>query len=163
MKQRLDEIDGEFQQKFGRSYGGQIEEYRTEDAEIILLSMGSCIGTARVAIDKKRDQGIKVGLVKLRLLRPFPRERLIQALKNKKAVAVIDRSVCFGWNCGHLYMELKSVLMESGISLKTLNFIGGLANADITVEQIDRVIDLTLGASKGERVQEVTWLTLENV
>jgi pyruvate/2-oxoacid:ferredoxin oxidoreductase alpha subunit len=127
------------------------------------LSMGSCIGTARVAVDKKRDEGIKVGLVKLRLLRPFPRERLVEALKNKKAVAVIDRSVCFGWNCGHIYIELKGVLMESDIVLKTLNFIGGLANADITVEQIERVIDLTLDASRGKKVEEVTWLTLEEI
>jgi pyruvate/2-oxoacid:ferredoxin oxidoreductase alpha subunit len=161
VKQKVEEVDAEFKKKFGRSYGGQIEEYRTEDAEIVLLSMGSCIGTARVAVDRKREEGIKAGLVKLRLLRPFPRERLVEALKDKKAVAVIDRSVCFGWNCGHIYMELKGVLMESGIVSKTLNFIGGLANADITVEQIENIIDLTLSASKGEKVQEITWLTLE--
>jgi pyruvate ferredoxin oxidoreductase alpha subunit len=142
VKQKVEEVDAEFHKKFGRSYGGQLEEYRTEDADIILLSMGSCIGTARVAVDKKRDEGVKVGLVKLRLLRPFPRERLVGALRGKKAVAVIDRSVCFGWNCGHTYMELKNVLMESGIVLKTLNFIGGLANADITIEQIEKVIDV---------------------
>ena len=67
---------GEFEAAFGRSYGGQIEEYRTEDADIVLVTSGSAVGTARTVIDAKRDEGIKVGLVKLRLYRPFPTERL---------------------------------------------------------------------------------------
>ncbi|MDH5696093.1 MAG: hypothetical protein OEZ00_05755, partial [Dehalococcoidia bacterium] len=85
-KQKLDEIDREFEAAFGRSYGGQIEEYRTEDAEIILVTMESTTGTARVVIDSKRNEGLKVGLIKIRMFRPFPRERLAEALSRKKAI-----------------------------------------------------------------------------
>ena len=112
VKKKVDLVDAEFKKIFGRSYGGQIEEYRTDDAEIVLVIMGSSTGTARVVVDKKREEGMKIGLIKLRLLRPFPRQRLAQALQGRKAVGVIDRSVCFGWNCGHLFMELKSLLYE---------------------------------------------------
>jgi len=71
-KAKLEEIEGKFQQAFGRGYGGQIEEYRCDDADIVLVCMGSCTGTARVVIDRKRDEGLKVGLVKIRMFRPFP-------------------------------------------------------------------------------------------
>ena len=159
VKGKLEEVEEEFYGIFHRRYGGQIEEYRTDDAEIVLVAMGSAVGTARVAIDKKRAQGLKVGLVKVRLLRPFPRERLARALQGKKAVGVIDRSVCFGWNSGHLYMELKSAL--NGAPLPAVDFIAGLANLDLTQEQIERAIDLTMAASRGESVKEVTWLSIE--
>ena len=72
VKTKLEEIEGDFEAAFGRSYGGQIEEYRTEDADIVLVTSGSAVGTAREVIDAKRDEGIKVGLVKLRLYRPVP-------------------------------------------------------------------------------------------
>ncbi len=64
-KGKLDEIDKEFEKKFGRSYGGQIEEYRTEDAEFVIVTMGCSTGTAKVVVDKKREEGMKVGLVKI--------------------------------------------------------------------------------------------------
>jgi len=96
-KNKVDEIDKEFGDYFGRSYGGQIEEYRNSDAEFTILASGSAAGTAKTVVDAKREQGVKVGLVKQRLFRPFPEERLIKALKGKKAIGVIDRSVGFGW------------------------------------------------------------------
>lgn len=159
-KQKLDKIDREFGEFFGRSYGGQIEEYRTEDAEIVVLTTGSAVGTARTVVDAKRAQGLKVGLIKLRMLRPFPRERLIQALKGKKAVGVIDRSVCFGWNCGPMYMELRALCPDIGF-IPMMSFIDGLANMDITIPHIERVIDDVYAASQGKSYQEVTWIPLE--
>lgn len=162
-KSKIDDVDIEFERIFDRSYNGQIEQYHTDDAEIILVATGSCVGTARVVIDKKRQEGLKVGLIKIRLLRPFPKEKLGQALKGKKAIGVIDRSVCFGWHCGHLYMELKAALAFEGLptTVPTRNFIGGLANLDITEEQIERAIELTAASLKGDAVNEVTWLSLE--
>ncbi len=156
-KQKLEEIDQEFKATFGRGYAGQVEEYRTEDADIVLLTSGSAAGTARTMVDAKREQGIKVGLVKLRLFRPFPKERLVQALKGKKAVGVLDRSVCFGWDCGPLYMETRALTPEMGI-MPLLSFIDGLANMDITQDHIARVIDDIYEASKGGSYREVTWL-----
>jgi pyruvate/2-oxoacid:ferredoxin oxidoreductase alpha subunit len=158
--QKVDEIDREFYQCFGRSYGGQIEEYRTEDAEIVVIASGSAAGTARTVIDAKRAEGVKVGLVKIRLFRPFPAERLIEALKGKKAIGVIDRSVCFGWKYGPMCMELKAVANRFG-SIPVLSYIDGLANLDITIPHIGRVVDEVNAAAQGKPYQEVTWLPLE--
>ncbi|MBW1997602.1 MAG: pyruvate synthase subunit PorA [Deltaproteobacteria bacterium] len=163
VKGKIDEVDREFEALFGRGYGGQIEEYRTEDAEIVLVATGSCVGTAKVVVDQVRDEGVKAGVIKVKLLRPFPRERLAQALKGRKAVGVIDRSVCFGYHCGHLYMEVKASIAFGSLptDIPTLNFIGGLANLDISTEDIKRTIELTKAASRGESFKEVTWLSLE--
>jgi pyruvate ferredoxin oxidoreductase alpha subunit len=157
---KLDEIDQDFGKYFGHCYNGQVEEYRTEDAEIIIVASGSAAGTTRAAIDKKREQGIKVGLVKIRLFRPFPRQRLIKALKGKKAIGVIDRSINFGWNCGPMYSEIRALSPEIGIT-PMLSFIDGLANLDITSKHIEKIIDETHSAASGKQYQEVTWIPLE--
>jgi len=162
VKTKVEEVDQDFGRTFGRSYGGQLEGYRTDDAEIVLVATGSCVGTAKVVVDQRREEGLKVGLIKLRLFRPFPREKLIQVLQGKRAIGVIDRSVCFGWHCGHLYMELQAALARGGLAgIPTLDFIAGLANLDITEEQIGRAIELTAKVARGEEVQEVSWLSLE--
>jgi pyruvate/2-oxoacid:ferredoxin oxidoreductase alpha subunit len=160
-KQKWDEIDKEFGAAFGRSHGGQIEQYRTEDAEIILVTMESTTGTARVVVDSKRDEGLKVGLVKIRLFRPFPRERLLEALKGKKAIGVIDRHVCFGWNCGQCFIELKALLSDLEAPVPLVGFIDGMGGADITKEHIERAVDIINAAAKGKAVKETTWLALE--
>ena len=158
-KQKWDEIDAGFGKEFGRSYGGQIEEYRTEDADIVLLTSGSAVGTARAVVDTKREEGIKVGLVKLRMFRPFPTERLVQALRGRKAIGVLDRSVCFGWGCGPIFMETKALTADIGI-VPMLNFIDGLANMDITKPHIERMIDDIHNASQGNAYKEVAWVTM---
>ncbi len=160
VKQKVDDIDKEFGDYFGRSYGGQIEEYRTADADIIVLASGSAAGTAKTVVDAKREQGIKVGLVKQRLFRPFPEERLIKALKGKKAVGVIDRSLCFGWKYGPMCTELKAIAPAIG-SIPILSYIDGLANLDITVPHISRVVDEVNAAAKGKAYQDVTWIPME--
>lgn len=160
-KQKWDEIDREFGDAFGRSYGGQIEQYRTEDAEIILVTMESTTGTARVVIDSKRDEGLKVGLVKIRMFRPFPRERLIEALRGKKAIGVIDRHVNFGWNCGHCFVELKTALSGLTASIPLIGFIDGMAGTDITTEHIERAVDIIDAAAQGKPAKETTWLAIE--
>jgi pyruvate/2-oxoacid:ferredoxin oxidoreductase alpha subunit len=160
-KEKIDQIDQEFQAMFGRSHGGQIEEYKTDDAEIVLMTMGSCSGTAKAVVDQKRQEGLRVGLVKVRFFRPFPRERLAKALKGKKAVGVVDRNVCFGWGCGNLFLELKALMNETGNDARLANFIDGLGGGDITSEHIERAVDITLQASQGKPYQEVTWIVLE--
>lgn len=161
-KAKLDEIDREFGKKFGRSYGGQIEEYRTEDAEFVIATMGCSTGTAKVVVDKKREEGMKVGLVKIRMFRPSPRERLIKVLNGKKAIGVIDRNVNYAWNCGHNFVELKTLLSDLETPAPILlDFIAGLGGADITVHHVERVIDSTYAAMKGNQQPAVTWLSLE--
>jgi len=159
-KDKFDQIDKEFGDFFGRSYGGQIEAYRCEDAEIVLVTSGSATGTARTVIDAKREQGLKVGLVKLRMYRPFPQEKLTRVLQGKKAIGVLDRSIGFGLNSGPIYMEVRALAPEIGL-MPMLSFIDGLANIDITVPNINRMIDDIFAASTGKPYQKLTWMSLE--
>jgi pyruvate ferredoxin oxidoreductase alpha subunit len=160
VKKKVDDIDKEFGEYFGRSYGGQIEEYRMKDADIVILASGSAAGTAKTVVDAKREEGIKVGLVKLRVYRPFPEERLVQAIKGKKAVGVIDRSISFGWKAGPMAVELKALVNQIG-NIPILSYIDGLANLDITSPHISRVVDEVNAAAKGKAYQDVTWIPLE--
>jgi pyruvate/2-oxoacid:ferredoxin oxidoreductase alpha subunit len=160
VKNKVEEVDKAFGDYFGRYYGGQIEEYRTDEADIIIVASGSAAGTVRTVIDAKREQGIKVGLVKLRLFRPFPAERLIGVLKGRKAIGVIDRSICFGWKYGPVCTELKALTADIGL-MPVLSYIDGLANLDITVPHIERVVDEVNAAAQGKPYQDVTWIPME--
>jgi len=160
-KAKIEAVEKEFERTFGRYYGGLIEEYRSRDADIVLVTMGSSTGTAKVVVDQLRERGLSIGLIKVRYLRPFPRERLAQALRGKKGIGVIDRNVLFGWNCGTVFMETKAVLGEMGAKIPMANFIDGLANLDITLEHVERAAEITQQAARGEPFQEVTWFPLE--
>jgi len=142
----IGKVHDEYAKKFGRSHGnGWIEEYKMEDAEYALIGMGTLIGTARVTVDKLREQGEKVGLIKLRSYRPFPREELIRATKNLKGLAVIDRHFSLGFEAP-LFTEVNSVL--SGKEVKINSFVAGLGGRDITVERLEKAI---LSVKKGEK------------
>jgi pyruvate/2-oxoacid:ferredoxin oxidoreductase alpha subunit len=160
VKNKVDEIDRAFGDYFGRYYGGQIEEYCTADADIVVVASGSAAGTVRTVVDAKREEGIKIGLIKIRLFRPFPAERLIKALKGKKAIGVIDRSISFGWKYGPMCQELKVLSPEIGPA-PVLSYIDGLANLDINVPHVARVIDEINAAAQGKPYQEVTWIPME--
>jgi len=154
----IDRVDEEFGRIFGRFYGGLIESYRMEDAEIALVAMGSPCGTGKVAIDRVRERGIKAGLVKVRSLRPFPKERLLDSLKRVQSIGVIDKNVCFGWGTGVLYVELSAAL--KGLRIPILDFIGGLGGSDITFDHFELAIEKILEASTKEPSQEVYWFGL---
>lgn len=161
-KDKCEQIDKEFQDIFGYGYGGQIEEYRTDDADVVIVTMGSCTGTTRGVIDKKRDAGFKVGLIKIRMFRPFPSERVIEALNGKKAIGVIDRNVLYAGFCGHGFFELKSLLHElTPPTPLLLDFIAGLGGTDIIPEHVERIIDSTYDALEGKPIKPVTWISLE--
>ena len=157
-KDKIDIIDKEFENIFGRSYGGQIEEYRLDDADIVLIGSGSMCGTIRTVIDDRRDKGLKVGLLKLRMYRPFPSEKLTKALKGKKAVGVVDRSIAFGFKGGPIYTELKA-FSEDMKDTEFISFIDGIANTDITKNNINKMIDMTCDLAEGKDVPEVTWIS----
>jgi pyruvate ferredoxin oxidoreductase alpha subunit/phenylglyoxylate dehydrogenase alpha subunit len=155
----VDRVDEEFGKIFGRSYGGLIENYRMEDAEIALVAMGSPCGTGKVVVDRARERGIKVGLVKVRSLRPFPKEKLFSSLKKVKAIGVIDKNVCFGWGTGVLYVELSAAL--KGLDTPILDFIGGLGGSDITFNHFEMAIDKAIQASREEPSQMVYWFGID--
>ena len=160
-KQKLEEIEREFQAAFGRSYGGQIEEYRTEDADIVMVSMGSQTGAIREVVDSRRDKGEKIGLVKVRVFRPFPRERLAAALEGEKAIGVIDRNVCFGWQSGALFMETKAAIQDLPTRIPVTGFIAGIGGTDCSLEMVERAVSTTQSAAEGKPCQEITWLNIE--
>jgi pyruvate ferredoxin oxidoreductase alpha subunit len=121
----------EFKEAFGREYN-VVESYRTDGAETILITMGSISETAMTAVDELRDLGEKVGLVRIRLWRPFPSEELLDALKGAKNVAVIDRHMVMGAPDGPVSLEIKSLLYDSNPRPKVTNFILGLGGRDVT-------------------------------
>lgn len=157
-KAKFDAIDKDFHQIFGRSYGGQVEAYRMDDADVVLVGSGSMCGTIKTVIDEKRDAGIKVGLLKLRMYRPFPSEALIKALAGKKAIGVVDRSLCFGFKGGPIYTELKAFETQLAGS-KLVSFIDGIANTDITTANVGQMIDMVCDLAEGKAVREVTWVS----
>lgn len=160
-KRVIDETDEKFARAFGRSYGGMIEEYRCEDADVLIITMGGMTGAGKDAVDMARAGGIMAGLVKIRFFRPFPAERIRRALKGKKAFAVVDRSVSFGWGKGSMYVETMAALADCGESFASLSAIGGLGGADISVKDIENIIACLnqIKAEPGER--ETLWLTKE--
>jgi pyruvate/2-oxoacid:ferredoxin oxidoreductase alpha subunit len=160
-KDKLVEVERDFCQRFGRHYGGMVDTYRSEDADILVLTAGSCAGTVRVVIDQLREQGMKVGLARIRMFRPYPRQQLRKVLDGKKAVAVLDRSICLGWNCGHLFMEARAVLPDMSNPPRMVDFIDGLANTDITSSHIEKAIAVTAAALDGKETAETNWLIWE--
>lgn len=159
-KEVIERVDKEFKEKFGRSYGGLIDTYRCEDAEIVVITIGANVGTTRVAVDLAREKGIKVGLLKVRFMRPFPNEKIAQVISGKKGYAVIDRSVSFGWNSGVLYQEIKVAVSDLNQNLCSIPAIGGLGGLDISLNHVMNVIAELDKATK-ERKQgqlQTMWL-----
>lgn len=138
----IEEVDKEFYEKFGRSYGGAVSEYRCDDAETVIITIGAASGDAKEAVDKAREEGKKVGMIKVRFLRPFPDKKIASLLKDKKAFAVIDRSVSFGWNAGPLYVEIKSAIADLDTSIPNFSAIGGLGGSDLNAEHVYRCIEM---------------------
>ena len=118
----------------GRAYG-RFETHRLEDAEFGILSLGSSAGTLREVVNEMREEGIKVGTLKLRVFRPFPAEELAAALGHLKVLAVLDRSDSFGAFGGPVFHEVRSALFELPKRPRTVNFIYGLGGRDLTLEE----------------------------
>ena len=131
-------VGREFKELFGRSYD-LMEGYNMEDAELILVAAGSTAGTVKTAVDELREEGVKAGLLKVRVFRPFPYEEIAQALRGAKAVAVLDRSASFGAQGGPLFLEVRSSLFEEDRRSPVINYIYGLGGRDIKVEEIKQV------------------------
>ena len=132
------DVAKDFAELSGREYG-LFESYRLEDAERAVVMIGSAAGTAKDAIDQLRDQGEKVGLLKIRLYRPFPGEAIAEALKNVKAVAVMDRAEGYSNQGGPLGADVMSALFRARSQALAVNYIYGLGGRDVRVEHIEEV------------------------
>lgn len=137
-KRAILDVAADFERTFGRKYGF-FEEYRMEDTEIALVLMGSSAGTAKAAVDELRQAGVKAGLVKIRVFRPFPGEELAAALGHCQAVAVLDKSEGFSGCGGPLFAETASACINLTQRPKMVDIVYGLGGRDFTVDQAKRV------------------------
>jgi len=128
----------EFNKTFNKSHD-LVEEYKLSDAEVAIVVLSSTAGTAKGVVDELREKGVKAGLLKPRFFRPFLKERIIKALSNLKAVAVLDRSDSFSGEGGPLFSEIKAALYESEKRPPVINYIFGLGGRDIFPEDIKHV------------------------
>ena len=151
-------VHADWAETFGRSYAPLVEEYRLDDAEYAIVTIGSMTGAAKDAVDGARAKGEPVGLIKVKTFRPYPQEAMLAAVSKVRAVGVVDRAVAFGWNCGPVYQELMATLYRLEDRIPAVSFIGGLAGADITVEHFDRVIATTARSLKEKLPAEPIWL-----
>lgn len=139
-KSVIAEAEKKFAEIFGRQYSGLLETYLIDDADYILITLGSIAGLCCEIADSMRAEGKKVGVVRLRYIRPFPTEELALAVKNAKAVGVLEKDISFG-NEGAIFTNVNSALFRSGINIPSYNFIGGLGGKNISHEDIAEIFD----------------------
>ncbi len=139
---RIKEIFSELAQLTGRNHGGLIEAYRTEDAEIILLAMGSMSGTIKETVDELRSDGKKVGFVKIRCYRPFPREDIWEAIKGARAAAAIEADFSMGSE-GAVGMDLKAMLYGRPEAPMVMDVIAGLGGREVNPNLVKEVVQKT--------------------
>ncbi len=158
-RRKLAEVDRVFGKRFGRRYG-LIERYRSDDADVLLLTMGSLSGTAKELIDRYRKRGERVGLVRVRSFRPFPAKELVNALGNAKAVAVLEKDISVGWT-GALFADLAAAFINVRKKPLLVNFVCGLGGRDVSSLQIREAIRVAARAAEtGEVKKPVRWLGL---
>ncbi len=159
-KEVVKEVAAKFKELSGRGFDF-FEEYKTEDADYIILIMGSAAGTAKQAVDDLREQGKKVGVLKLRLFRPFPAKEIAEALKNCKAVAILDRCESYNGNGGPLGSEVTAALFRNKVMIEAVNYIYGLAGRDFTVGDAVNVFkELEEMIVDGKEVEQYQYIRL---
>ena len=159
-KQVILDVAKEYAQISGREYG-LFEEYRTEDADYIMLLIGSAAGTAKEAVDELREEGKKVGVLKLRVFRPFPAEEIVEALKNCKAVAILDRCESYNGNGGPLGSEVMAGLYRKKVYINATNYIYGLGGRDFTTADAKNVFaELEESVATGKEIEQYQYIGL---
>lgn len=156
----IPEIDEEYGRRFGRKYGGHMERYRCEDADLVLLSMGTIGSEAKITVDRLRQDGLKVGAARVRVFRPFPKEEIRKLAEEARMLTVIDRQVSYGME-GPLFTEVKASLYNQKHTPLTADFIAGLGGRDVTFLDIETIARKSLKCLKAGRVEkEVEWYGL---
>ncbi|MCK5145859.1 pyruvate ferredoxin oxidoreductase [bacterium] len=156
-KKIIKQVDSEFGTTFNREYGGLVEEYRLEDADVAIVCVGSITGTIRLVVDEMRQAGHAVGLLKLRYMRPFPEEEVAKVAGKVRAMGVIDKDISFGHE-GTIFTHINSaVTLNTSIPLLT-NFIGGMGGRDISKQDIENMFLLLLESCNGTRYDRVQFI-----
>jgi len=133
----FDEVSDDFYKISGRKYG-VVEPYMMDDADYVVMALGSTAGTLKQAVDDLRGEGMKAGALKLRMFRPFPAREIAEALQGRKMVAVMDRAISFG-SAGPVYPEVRSALYEVADAPKLVNYIYGLGGRDVSSDHLKSV------------------------
>ena len=149
-KKVIAEVSADFERLTGRKYEF-FEKYKMDDAETVIVCMNSTAGTAKAAVDELREQGVKAGLLKIRMFRPFPSEEVAEVLKNAKAIAVLDKADSLNGAGGALFEDVVSGMYVSNIHVPTVNYVYGIGGRDTTVKDIQKVYkDLEEVAASGD-------------
>ncbi len=151
------QVSREFGELTGRHYDF-FEGYKLDDADLAIVAMGSTAGTAKDVVDQARERGVKAGVLKLRLFRPFPAKEIAAALAGMKAVGVMDRAASFGGWGGPLFSEVRSALYQADKHPPVLNWIYGLGGRDCDLRQIAEVVDGLDAVAKGRQLETVNLL-----
>lgn len=160
-KKKIEEVAESYRERFGHYHGGLIDEYKTEDAEIIFVAMGSLVSTLRVAVDELRAEGKKVGLLKIRSFRPFPKEAIMKACKNAKVLAVIDKSFSVGLG-GILASEVKSIYCNEQNRPLIQSFIAGLGGKEVNRRFIKWMAEESEKIADSKDVKDTIFVNIDN-
>lgn len=148
----IKDIDEKFEAITGRSYGGLVEAYQCEDAERIIITLGSITGLVRDIVDALRDQGEKVGILKIRYMRPFPAEEIRRYTESAKAIAVLEKDISSG-HYGAVYTQVTSVIRRENQRL--YNYVAGLGGKDIKQEEIGQIFIDLQASIEGKNTNEI--------
>lgn len=136
----IEDAADEFKEVFGRYQGGLIDEYMAEDAEIMIIAMGSVVGTIKEVIPELRAKGVSVGIIKIRSFRPFPAEAIRKAVASAKVIVTLDKNISIGLGEGALFTETKSVIYNSSIRTPVIGFMLGHGGRDIPKARIEQIV-----------------------
>lgn len=159
-KRLIPQIDKEYGKRFGHEYGGLVEKYRCDGADLVLLTMGTMGSDAKLAVDKLRKEGLKVGSARVRVFRPFPVEEIMKLAASSRMLVTMDRHISFGME-GFLGSEVKASVYGQENRPLFAGFIAGLGGRDVTAETIEKVAKKSLRMLDAGRVEKETeWVDL---
>lgn len=159
-KKKLLEVEKEYYEIFGRQYGGLLDSYKCDDAEIILMCAGTVASTARVVVDELRKEGKKVGLLRIRVFRPFPAEEIRKMCKKANVIGILDRCYTFG-DGGAFYTEVRAALYNIKNRPIIKNYLAGIGGRDITPKVLRKIFDDCYNVREKGLDEETVWVDLK--
>ena len=161
-KKLIPEIDKEYGRQFGFEHGGLVDKYKCEDADLILLTMGTIGSEAKVAVNNLRREGLKIGSARIRVFRPFPTEEIRKLAENTQMFTVIDRAASLGME-GPLATETKASLYNQEDKPLIAGFIAGLGGRDVTFKTVEKIAKKSLEwMKKGKVEKETSWVDVRD-
>ena len=148
--QVIEEVEDRFAEVFGRRYPGLVDAYRCDDAEVVLVTLGSIAGLVRQVVDSLRSAGRRVGLARIRYMRPFPYAQMAEALSGVKAYGVLEKDISFGAE-GTVYTNVNSAMQRAACTVPSCNFVGGLGGDDISAADVEGMFDTLGRLAAGEK------------